>query len=391
MQKMNDIYRTDLSFILNDIAELLDLSDTQYEVAEQRYRAVGRWLGEGTSPLAVYSPTIYPQGSFLLGTVVKIWGKDDAYDIDLVFELNLSKDSISQKTLKNLVGDRLKESDVYRHMLDNEGRRCWTIIYENDAKFHLDILPALPNVEFRTVLKNQGVPKILADTSIAITDITQPNYDRIDPAWPRSNPKGYAAWFHSRMITQFEAVRNNLAEAMKADIQNVPTHRIKTPLQRSIQLLKRDRDITFEKKDDKPATIIITTLAALSYNNELDLVQAFRSIVDEMPTHIAVKNGIPWVENPVDPMENFADRWQDPDHPDRQKDFEDWHGKLQNDLQTVLACEDIDRVCELLIPMFGEKVTVPAVNNYKDRLQARRRFISTAPTIIKPDNKPWGF
>lgn len=388
---MNDIYRTDLSFILNDIAELLDLSDAQYEIAEQRYQAVGRWLGEDTSPLVVYTPTIYPQGSFLLGTVVKIWGKDDEYDIDLVFELNLSKDSISQETLKNLVGDRLKQSDVYRHMLDKEGRRCWTIVYANGAKFHLDILPAIPNVDFRAVLKKYGVPNDLANTGIAITDFTRPNYDRIDPDWPRCNPKAYAAWFRSRMITQFEAVRKNLAEALKAEIQAVPEYRVKTPLQRGIQLIKRHRDITFGKKDDKPATIILTTTAALSYNNEFDLAQAVTSVVNGMPTHIIEKDGIPWVQNPVDPMENFADRWQDPDHPDRQKDFNDWHGKLQNDLKTLLACEDIDRVCELLIPMFGEKVTVPAVNNYKDRLQARTKFISAPPAIMKPDNKPWGF
>ena len=110
-----------------------------------------------------------------------------------------------------------------------------------------------------------------------------------------------------------------------------------------------------------------------------------------MPDHIKMKNGIPWLANPVDPMENFADRWQDPNFPNRQADFYLWHRKLQKDLQTVLACEDIDRVCTLLIPMFGEKVTLPAVKRYKDRFEAKHRFISVAPSIIKPSNKPWGF
>jgi hypothetical protein len=95
---MINIDRPDLSFVLNEIANLLDISDTEFEDAEQRYQAVGRWLGEGSSPLAVYSPVIYAQGSFLLGTVTKRWGKDDEYDMDLVFELKLSKDDISQKT-----------------------------------------------------------------------------------------------------------------------------------------------------------------------------------------------------------------------------------------------------------------------------------------------------
>lgn len=387
---MINIYRTDLTFILNEIAQTLDISDSQFEDAEKRYQAVGTWLGEGNSPLAGYSPVIYPQGSFLLGTVIKRWGEDDEYDIDLVFEMNLSKNSISQKTLKNLVGNRLKENEVYRRMLDEEGRKCWTIVYANGAKFHLDILPAIPNVDFRVVLKNQGVPTDWANTSIAITDITRPNYDRVDPDWPRCNPKAYAGWFRSRMVTQFEAVRKNMAEAMKAEIQAVPDYQVKTPLQRSIQLLKRNRDIVFEKKDDKPASIIITTLSGLAYNNEFDLVQAFTGIVNGMSNHITVKNGIPWVQNPVDPMENFADRWQD--RAGRKEDFYYWHRKMQNDLQTLLECEDIDRVCELLVPMFGEKVTVPAVKSYKDRIQTRARITSVAPSIIKPsNNKPWGF
>ena len=387
---MINIYRTDISFILKDIAESLDISDTQYEDAVQRYQAVGAWLGEGNSPLAVYSPVIYPQGSFLLGTVTKRWGENDEYDIDLVFELNLSKDKISQKTLKNMVGDRIKENEVYRRMLDKEGRRCWTVIYANGAKFHLDILPAIPNEEFRAVLKNYGMPIDWANTSIAITDTTRQNYERIDPDWPRCNPKAYAAWFHSRMIVQFDALRKNLAEAMKADIQAVPEYKIKTPLQRGVQLIKRHRDITFEKMDDKPATIILTTLAALSYNNEIDLAQAITSVVNGMSTHITVQNGISWVQNPVDPTENFADRWQDPKFPNRQNDFYYWHKKLQKDLQTVLACEDLDRVCELLVPMFGEKVTVPAVKRYKERVETRPKVISIAPSIIKPSNKPWG-
>ena len=192
------------------------------------------------------------------------------------------------------------------------------------------------------------------------------------------------------MLFRSLVFRKNLAETMKADIQAIPEYKIKTPLQRGIQLIKRHRDITFEQMDDKPATIILTTLAALSYNNEIDLVQAVTSVVNGMPTHITMKNGIPWVQNPVDPMENFADRWQDPKFPNRQNDFHYWHKKLQNDLQTVLSCEDLDDVCELLIRMFGEKVTVPAVKRYKERVEAKPKIVSVAPSMIKPSNKPWG-
>jgi hypothetical protein len=387
MSSMIKIYRTDLSFIFEEIAKLLDISDTLFEEAERKYQTVGVWLGEGNSPLAEYSPTIYPQGSFLLGTVTKPLGERDEYDIDLVFEMILSKLNTTQFRVKNLVGDRLKDHEVYRRMLDDEGRRCWTLVYADSARFHLDILPAVPNVDFINQLKIQGVVNSWVDTSIALTDNTRPNYNKIDLDWPRGNPKGYTAWFRFRMATQYEAQRKRLAETLKADIQLVPEYRIKTPLQRSVQLLKRHRDITFEKKSDKPASIVFTTLAAHTYNNEVDLVEAFNNIIDGMPNFITIKEGIPWVVNPVDPFENFADRWQD--RPGREQDFRDWLRKLRVDMDKVLSCDDMDRACELLAQMFGEKVSMDAVNRYKEYAE-RGRTSNTVTPIIYPD-KPWGY
>jgi hypothetical protein len=384
---MNHIQRVDLSFILNEIAKELDIADSLFEEAERRYKAVGTWLGEGNSPLTIYSPVIYPQGSFLLGTVTKPLGEKDEYDIDLVFEMNIAKLRVTQRVVKNLVGDRLKDNETYLRMLDEEGRRCWTLHYANEAKFHMDVLPAVPNSDYQAVLKSYGVRNNLAETSIALTDKTRPNYDRIDPDWPRGNPKGYAVWFRARMITQYEAVRKNMAEAMKAEIQAVPAYKIKTPLQRSIQLIKRHRDKYFEKRDDKPCSILMTTLAALAYINEFDLLQALTNIVDNMPNHIEMRNGKPWVPNPVDPLENFADRWQD--RAGREKDFRSWQKKMQGDLNTLLECYDIDHLCDLLTPMFGERVMVAAVKRYQDYIGTRPRNFEIVVPITKP-NKPWG-
>jgi len=113
---MSRILRPEIGYLLSEIAQSLDISNTLFEDAEKKYRAVGSWLGEGDSPLAKFTPEIYPQGSFLLGTVIKPLSDEDEYDIDLVFRLLILKDQISQKDLKNLVGDRLKASEVYKHM-----------------------------------------------------------------------------------------------------------------------------------------------------------------------------------------------------------------------------------------------------------------------------------
>jgi hypothetical protein len=388
MPTMTRIYRTDISFMLDEIANLITISDSLFRSAEEKYQAVGMWLGEDRSPLAVYSPIIYPQGSFLIGTVTKPLGERDEYDIDLVLELLLSKDTITQKRLKNMAGDRLKDHEVYRRMLDEEGKRCWTLIYADSAKLHLDILPAVPNNDYREFLKNQGVKSDLAETGIAITDKTLPNYERLDPDWPRSNPKGFAAWFKSRMISQFEAQRKYLAEALKAGPANVPEYKIRTPLQKSVQLLKRHRDVVFEGKDDKPASIIISTLAAHAYNNEFDIVEAMTNIIDGIPNYIAVRDGKARVQNPVDPSENFADGWVG--HPGREQNFRNWVNRIQVEMNTVLECNDTDRICEFLAQMFGENVSVVAVNRYKEYAQTRIKTISTVIPIVRP-TKPWGF
>lgn len=118
---------------------------------------------------------------------------------------------------------------------------------------------------------------------------------------------------------------------------------------------------------------------------------ALSSIVNGMPNYIEKRNGVWWVQNPVDPTENFAERWQD--RPEREQDFRYWHKKLEYDLQRLSECDDIDGITELLIPMFGERVALPAVKSYKDSLLiARARTISVTSSSSRSEpNKPWGF
>jgi len=391
------VQRSDISYLLNEIAQSLDISDSLFEDAEKKYRAVGSWLGEGNSPLAVYSPEIYPQGSFLLGTVTKPLSDKDEFDIDVVFKLAVSKGKISQKDFKQLVGDRLKANEIYQRMLDEEGRRCWTLHYADSAQFHLDILPAIPDGDFSILLKSQGVPFYWADTSIDVTDKTMPNYDRISSDWFRCNPKGFAAWFHNRMLIQYDELRKRLLmEAVKAQIEKVPVYRIKTPLQRCIQLLKRHRDIVFENDpDNRPASIIITTLAANAYDNEADIVDAMIKMIDKMPSFITNRNGVSWVVNPVNPSENFAERWKD--HPDREPNFRKWLREVKADFIKVLTCNDTDTAGKVMVPIFGEWVSRSVITKFEESTTAKGisdvTVIQKAPPVvtITSPNKPWGF
>ena len=294
------IYPAPSSPLLEAIAEALDIPESHYEQAVKCYKSIGTWLERDESIVARYSPDIYPQGSFLIGTVTKPISGAEEYDIDLVSELSLQKTDVSQERLKYLVGHEIKSYARANNMNSRpeESRRCWTLNYADGAQFHADILPAIPDAElFKQFLESRGhSPSNWSDFAIAITDNTLPNYSLISPDWPNSNPKGYAAWFRHRMEIQFNAIRKSLAESIQRQVEDVPEYKVKTSLQRSIQILKRHRDIWFDKhqsvygKKAKPISIIITTLAAHAYDNEIDLQQALLKIVTEMPRHIEYYN-----------------------------------------------------------------------------------------------------
>lgn len=364
-----NIYAQQFSPVLEAIAETLDIPESHYELAIKRYESIGKSLERDGSIVAQYSPLVYPQGSFLLGTVTKPISEKDEYDLDLVSELNLLKDSISQADLKKLVGDEIKSYASEHNMKSpvEEGRRCWTLHYADGVQFHIDILPAIPDAKlFKEFLESKGYsPSNLSDFAIAITDNTLANYNCIDPDWPCSNPKGYAAWFRSRMEVRFNEKLKAFAESMQLRVEEVPEYKVKTPLQRAIQILKRHRDLLFvNESDDKPISIIITTLAGHAYNNESDILTALQNIVVDMPRYIQQNDGVVWIPNPVNPLENFADKWAE--HPQREENFYKWLSEVQKDLKAALEQPDIKRAAESLKSRLGERVIDEGLRSFHE-------------------------
>ena len=97
------------------LAEELEISESRYDQAHRRYRAVGEWLNRDASSVKEFAPAVYAQGSFAFGTVIKPYTEEEEYDVDAVCELKqLSKSQLSQKQLKELVG---QEIESYRQAL----------------------------------------------------------------------------------------------------------------------------------------------------------------------------------------------------------------------------------------------------------------------------------
>lgn len=361
------------SEILEELARLLDVTDTEFEIITKSYQAVGHYLAEGTSPLQAYNPSIHPQGSFMLGTVVRPISDDDDLDIDLVCELSNKPAGWTQFNLKQAVGDRLKSSDLYREKLDDEGKRCWTLLY-GDNKYHLDVLPSLVCDNYREVVTryfSEESGQNPEDLAIHITDNTLGNYKTETNAdkWMISNPFGYAQWFLSSAKRAYSEQRTFACESK---IDPVPKFsKQKYVLQRVVQLLKRHRDKYFDGREDKPISIIITTLATKAYNDERNLFKALRHIAKTMEDNVDDRGGVKWVPNPVNPTENFADRW--PGNQDLQNNFYEWTNKLQKDINRLETAKGLPEIRTILNDMFGETVSNKTYENYGKLLLERRK------------------
>lgn len=114
------------------------------------------------------------------------------------------------------------------------------------------------------------------------------------------------------MRKEFLAKRMVLAEAERIPPESVPEASVKTTLQRVVQVLKVHRNHFFAPNLDlRPASVLLTTLAAQVYDGERDLFLAVRDTVEQMPGRVAHEHGRWLVANPVEPRENFADKWNE--------------------------------------------------------------------------------
>lgn len=357
--KINDA--SPLDSLLQAIAETLDVPQSAYDQATERYQAVGEWLCRDGSSLRSQEPSVYPQGSFAIGTATKPLTGDD-YDLDAVIELAGPKDAWDPAVLKAAVGRELRASGVYGPMLEPEGRRCWTLRYSPGSSshgFHMDLLPSVPQHAQAEA------------TAIAITN-RLPNQV---VEWRESDPKRYALWFRDRMQPLTE--RRLRADTI-AGIAAVPFFETRVPLQYVIQVLKRYRDVLFQHDpEDAPISIIITTLAAHAYRGEESIAETFLGVLARMSSCFERTGDRIVILNPVEPSENFADRWQG--NPRKQKAFLTWLDAAER-LGDALASASRAELDPLLKRVLGESSTRTTLARFDARqAQARAASIIRVP------------
>ena len=307
------------------ICDKLNLSQTLHKKLEDRYKAVSDYLND-QHELKDKDLTIYPQGSFAIGTTIKPFDREE-YDLDFVCESKKERDPFK---LFNLIKEALKDNGRYKGMIE-EKKRCVRINYKGD--FHLDILPAC-----------------LDEKNSSSTGIVIPDKELKTPQ--SSDPKGFIAWFqgkftNTRIDTGIEAIPSYQHTAQKNNLQHI------------VQLMKRHRDVFFQKKpaDHVPPSIILTTLCGEYYESKETILDGMIHITDTI-----INKNIKEVYNPVNSKELLSEKWEE--NPELYTKFREWIQSLNNDLKDL---QNREKLNENLSKMFGETIAKPVLDELEER------------------------
>jgi hypothetical protein len=385
--------------IFESMLELLELPDSAYEKARERYENLGEWFGRDESTLKGNDPHIFPQGSFRLGTAIRPLDEKEEYDLDLACELraNISKDTHTQEALKTMVGHEIEIYRIARGIKapKEEKHRCWRLEYQDDLSFHMDIVPCIPAEKTRQFLimesirkagESESIAGTVSQLTVSITDDRHHGYKKICDDWNISNPEGYAKWFETRM----NQTQHGIFE--KAQLDDLPLFKRRTPLQRTIQLLKRHRDHMFRKdKELKPISIILTTLVARAYHGESDIGSALNNILLRMEDLVSPIK--PRVPNPVNPAEDFADRWEMPKykHLNLEANFWNWLTQAKSDFDHLVSTDDVNFIMEQARQKFSLRLSPSDLGRQLDLIIPSIALVTPKSHKISNPARPWGF
>ena len=265
----------ELDDLLNVVGENLQLTQTQIDRVETAYESVANWLEQDETFFKKFTPSIFPHGSFRLGTTVKPYNREkegkNEFDLDFINFLQCNHTEFSPTQFLDELEKRLRENGRYANMIERKNR-CVRLNYTDETnpnnQFHMDIQPACPDNVNKEYWKD--------DYYLRIPDKEQ-------EAWMHSSPKLFAEYAEKKasqvdkIKLMEKAVRQNKkwntkyysnSIECKENIPQAVPYKYKLPLQRAIQLIKRHRDVYFydhKLEDYKTSSIIITTLSLNSY------------------------------------------------------------------------------------------------------------------------------
>jgi hypothetical protein len=335
--------------LLEAVLEAAQPSRAQHEQAVSAYGAVSKWLADPACALAQHAPSIFPQGSFLLRTVVRPYWRHE-FDLDLVTRLAVDASRVASDVVAALIRDRLVEHQGFKERLDvDRFPRCLRLKYAND--FHLDVVPACPG---------SGA------SGIGVPEKTQKRRDSSPGAsWKPNDPIGYATWFETRTRVGFDE-SIVLSKAIAPEPPYEPAHS-KAPLRKFVQLIKLRRN-QYYKPDDAPSSILLTTMAGEVYRGDQFTLEGLLMVVRAMSKWADTQGDALNVPNPTISSEDFASPLTN-----AQKQA------LRNFLQTycvelsgLAQVQGIDQQATTLRELFGSQPVDRALRSIAESVNAAR-------------------
>lgn len=335
---------TQIDDLLDRMAEEVQLDKTRRDRMKSSYEAVKEWIESDEKFFKPHKYDVYPHGSVRIMTTVKPFGREE-FDLDIAIHLKYGTPH-SPERIYNELRRRLNEHGLYRDVLEAKNR-CIRLKYAGD--YHMDILPGVQEVEYD---RNR---------------IMVP--DRELGSWVSSNPRGYADWF----IAKSNLVKESLLEkALRAENLPVDDFSKKKPLQRGVQLIKRYRDIYFQKDDSyKTSSVILTTIAGQFYQGEDSIFNTVDNIVSTIQNSIGQSYGRLKILNPVNADEDFTDKWDK--EPEYYEAFKRFSFHLHSEWQKLKKDNGIIEESRIMKGLFGDDLFVKAQGSQAMEIERSRK------------------
>lgn len=283
-------------YIVRDVAEQREMPDYKRSHAEDKYTAVSTWLDNSPDddPLSTIPIKIYTIGSFLSSTPVKPQSGDE-FDVDMAGELQLDyRQYPDPRAAVDIFEKRLRKNKKYDEIAERK-TRVIRLNYAGD--FYLDFMPCFPTY--------------LGDSSSTAIKIPHKVSEGLY-IYKDSDPLGLNRWFEQQCAIR-RLTKMALDERIQNDISPFPEHQNnKPPLKLALQMLKNARNLFFVnddegKKDVK--TVILQVLLARNYNGEQNVFLILLDAVNRMYGDFYLTLN-PVIENPINPKEDFAEKWR---------------------------------------------------------------------------------
>lgn len=290
--------------------------------------------------------TTFPQGSFKMKTTVKPL-QNQEYDIDCISILPSNfVNKYTKEDLIDVLYKIFKESERYKDKVEKK-KRSLRVIYADD--FHVDILPA------KYLNDNDPYELLVPDKHVEDYVLT--------------NPKGYCEWFDKiadnyESADIFKSIREFRSEL--EELEEDDSFKEKPPLKRAVQLVKRARDIYFEKygvEDFSPSSILLSTLYAKYYKEEYRIFSSIRETTQRILENVNSLDGT----NPVLSSEDFKEKWsRDNRYEENFIGFIQYFNRKLNEVNESLSKGNINEIEIILSETFGEAI-VQEVRNSRRR------------------------